>query len=647
MGNLDLIIKLILILTITTDIGLFLYIFLKKERGVIYNFLMIHILGILGWSTSVLIVLNYSNSFAAKLTFSFALIFGLFKLLFTKSFPENKLPLNLKNYWITIPAILILIITFIDGALFKDIEVIDGYYIVVTNGVYSGLYSLFITFLLIYPSFILFKKYKQGKYNSLIKKQLKYLFIGMTLFFIVILLTNSILPVFFNIYFFNGIGPSFSLILTGFIIFIISRYNFLNIKAVIQKGIIYTSLLALVVCFYLTMISLLGFIFLKTTQNTILLSAGLTTLLGIFGVPPLEKYFRRVTDKIFFKDRYHYSDALHELSEILNKNVEFQDIIDKSSEKLKEILKMNDLKFSFPAKEKFKKLSIPITLEGNIIGNMTLGEKLSGDNYTPKDIKLLETFGYQMGVSIKKAKLYEQAKKHSSELESKVIERTAKIQELQESQKQIFVDISHNLQTPLTIIKSKLDLLKKTVKNDELNLFERSLDDVSKFIYDMLRLVKTESGEDFEKKSFDFSSLLNELVEYFDILSKDKDILIKHSITPDIYIVGDKNKLEELITNLVSNAIKYISNEREIYINLKKIKNNIELVIEDTGIGIGEKYLPNIFNRFYRIKDDNNSIKGTGLGLAICKDIVEKHNGEIIVESKLGKGTKFVITFKN
>ena len=164
----------------------------------------------------------------------------------------------------------------------------------------------------------------------------------------------------------------------------------------------------------------------------------------------------------------------------------------------------------------------------------------------------------------------------------------------------------------------------------------------------MLILAQLETTqEDFTKEQVAFSDLLNDLVEYIEVLARDKSIILVSDIESGIVISGDKDKLTELVTNLVSNAIKYISNERKVSISLRKRDASIELVIEDTGIGIRKEDLPYIFDRFYRVKDPRHlEVKGTGLGLAISKKIVERHNGVIEVESEFGKGTKFTIIFR-
>ena len=179
-----------------------------------------------------------------------------------------------------------------------------------------------------------------------------------------------------------------------------------------------------------------------------------------------------------------------------------------------------------------------------------------------------------------------------------------------------------------------------------LSLVSTSLDKVSKFVYEILHLARLESSSNsIQKEPVDLSHLLQEQVEYFEVLAKEKGIQVIATITPHLVIDGNKVMLEELVINLVSNAVKYMSEsgERRIYIGLSKNKGSIVMEVRDTGMGISDRDLRSIFRKFYRV--EHPAVKGTGLGLPICKKIVEKHKGSIHVESELGKGTTFTVVF--
>ena len=255
------------------------------------------------------------------------------------------------------------------------------------------------------------------------------------------------------------------------------------------------------------------------------------------------------------------------------------------------------------------------------------------------NIKGMVTLFPHQGVAIEKAKLYQEVKEYSENLEKKVEARTAKIAGLQEGQKLMMQEMAHGLQTPLTILKGELNQLREEIKDDKKILsIERSINRVSKFIYDMLRLSKMEAeGKDFKKEKFSLSELMLDLIESFEIITEEKKIKIKHSIAPGVVFKGDRRTVEELISNLVSNGVKYLrdDNEKVIKIKLSQKEDKIKISIADNGVGISKENIPKLFSRFQRIENNKKSSSGTGLGLVICKEIVKKHNGTIKINSKI------------
>jgi signal transduction histidine kinase len=231
-----------------------------------------------------------------------------------------------------------------------------------------------------------------------------------------------------------------------------------------------------------------------------------------------------------------------------------------------------------------------------------------------------------------------------SNLEKKILERTLELQTLQQTQSQMMIDISHALQTPLTIIKSHISSLKQSPEfTEKANEIEKVLDQISKKTYDLIRLAKLETKtEELNFEPVNLTELLNDIAEQMEIVCQAQNITFEHKIQPGVFVYGDKKKLEELITNLLSNAIKYIANQRKIYLQLAK-KQFIEIEVTDTGIGIPENMTEQIFEKFYRAKTSSLNNIGTGVGLAICKKILDYHNGKIKVVSKPGQGSSFTV----
>jgi len=558
------------------------------------------------------------------------------------------------------------------------------------GGILSGNFSLYLLLFLIY--YIIGYVILLWKYGTLplrTRLQIKYILIGTTVSIIAAAFFDILLPL-SGVDYLYALGPACTALLILSTAYAIAKHNLLEIKVVIQRGVIYSLLIAIAIAFYLLLLFGLRSIYFEPTGKTAsLVSAIITTLLGIFGAPLLERILRRITDKIFFKERYDYSKAVTELVRILNEEIEFEALINKSKNALQKILKTKEVHFLFlkpnpnsklsktsetdgqlslehiqnikeisptdelknevlltGAKHYSARLVVPLLAADKVIGLVFLPKKLSDEEYSNQDIDLLNVFSLQAGVALEKARLLWEVQKYSNELEQRVEERTRQIKEMQQEQKNFMNDVSHSLQTPLTVIKGELDFLKMRSKPiKELAKFEKSVDEISRLIYNLLKLAKIEmQDQDTKKELLNLSVLLEEMIEYLDVLCKTNNIKIEKEIQPDIFVLGNKEALETLVTNLTSNAIKYISNQRIITITLKKT-DHIELGIKDTGIGIEKENLKYIFNRFYRAGSVRSGVSGTGLGLAICRKIAENHGGDISVESIPKKGTTFTARF--
>jgi two-component system phosphate regulon sensor histidine kinase PhoR len=143
------------------------------------------------------------------------------------------------------------------------------------------------------------------------------------------------------------------------------------------------------------------------------------------------------------------------------------------------------------------------------------------------------------------------------------------------------------------------------------------------------------------------SSLLTQVILFFEQEAHEKGITLSGTISSDIFVTGIKEELEEMFSNLISNSIKYMRKDgpRGISITLSADKEKATITLSDDGIGIKEENLPNLFKKFYRVKEaETKGIQGTGLGLVICKKIIDKHNGTLHIESVFGEGSTFIIT---
>lgn len=629
-----------------------------------------------------------------------AVSFTSFFLCFVYNFIHKKIPSNKRLLvYITPSAIFSLF-------AFSEFSIVDTFFpqnspAEITPGILYYFTGLFHLGGLVYGIESLFFSYRDETPQR--KKQIVFVSVGFLLLFSGVILFSIVLPLLGELRFFN-LAPQFSLFSILFSAYAVFRYQLLDISIVIQRGIIYSILSIFIFGFYVGFVFLLGATFGYGLEINAFVSGAITTAVGIITTPILERYFRKITDHIFFQDRYNYQEAIEQLSNVLNNYLSKDKLVCEMSNTLKDILRVDFVRF-IPAEEyldmaeklqsmykrplrelfgnqvitrrnvtqyiatgvKHKEdvlkvqhileevffrenieVLIPIHSQNERIGVITLGAKRSGDPFSSRDLTLLRTFAQQAAVALGKATLYQQVKEYSERLEEKIAERTKDIQQLQENQKRSMLTISHGLQTPLTIIKGELHFLKAKLPDKALTVFEQSIDDITRYITNLLRLARLEATADEELKKYDLlnmSILILELCQFFESTTSDKNASFEKDIQEEVCIAAHPDDIREIVTNLLNNAVKYADEARHNHVKLllKQNDHNITLAVSDTGIGIAEDALLHVFEGFYREKE-NGTKKGTGLGLAIVWQLIKKYEGDISVESVLGEKTTFTVT---
>ncbi len=214
-----------------------------------------------------------------------------------------------------------------------------------------------------------------------------------------------------------------------------------------------------------------------------------------------------------------------------------------------------------------------------------------------------------------------------------------------ESQNQFVSDASHELRTPISVIQGYANLLSRWGKDDR-EVLEESISAIKEESQSMKKLIESllflargdKNTQIIEKEDFRLKDLIDEVLKETIMIDKSHDIL--NSNNEDVIVFGDRNLIKEALRVFIDNSIKYTKEGGYIKINTFKNKKGIYINIEDNGIGIGKKDLPNIFNRFYRSDESRNKQSGgCGLGMSIAKYIVDNHDGKIKVYSKLNEGT--------
>jgi len=272
-------------------------------------------------------------------------------------------------------------------------------------------------------------------------------------------------------------------------------------------------------------------------------------------------------------------------------------------------------------------LAVPVvSSSGGIIGRLFFGHSQPG-MFVPGHEKLLAGIASQAAVAIDNAKLYEEIKTLNS-------------------RKDEFIGVAgHELRTPVTTIKGYLQLLETHASEGIIKDFtEKALRQVNKLnrlITDLLDITRIHAGK--LEYNMDRCSLIQMVKESIETVWQ---IYTSHTIEcslpdKDLYVIADSTKIEQVLINFLTNAIKYSPHANKVFLTVDAQAGRAIVSIRDLGIGISKQHIHNVFDRYYRVNPSQHSIDGLGIGLYISKEIVDRHNGTIWVASEEGKGSTF------
>ncbi|MFC1938626.1 sensor histidine kinase [Chloroflexota bacterium] len=217
------------------------------------------------------------------------------------------------------------------------------------------------------------------------------------------------------------------------------------------------------------------------------------------------------------------------------------------------------------------------------------------------------------------------------------------------SQEHFVADASHELRSPLTVIRGNLDLIKRSrieaERRESLKAIESETARMTKVVKDLLSLAETDSGRLGEQQTVPLKEVLSDEMKRAQTVSGSHKIVTRHA--EDLTVKGDKHRLRQLLGNLIDNAIRHTPEDGTISLSLYQDGEWARLEVEDTGVGIPDEELPHIFNRFHRVdKARSRERGGAGLGLALVKQIAEQHEGMVAVKSMTGRGSTFTVWLK-
>lgn len=246
-------------------------------------------------------------------------------------------------------------------------------------------------------------------------------------------------------------------------------------------------------------------------------------------------------------------------------------------------------------------------------------------------------------------RIYEQSRK-LNEVQKALLEEIEFRKEA-ERKKDDFISIaSHELKTPLTSVKGYIQLLERGLSKGDidnvkshLSKAQVQLEKLNGLIADLLDISKIESGKlKFNKQYFDIDPLLDSIIEVIHQSNPDFRIIKEGKVNAKVF--GDEMRIEQVVVNFLTNAIKYSPGTTEAHMKVRLENNELYLGVKDTGIGMQPEQVKRVFEKFYRVEETSHRFQGLGIGLYISSEIIKRHGGQINVKSVYGEGSEFYFT---
>ncbi len=302
-----------------------------------------------------------------------------------------------------------------------------------------------------------------------------------------------------------------------------------------------------------------------------------------------------------------------------------------------------------PIKSLEVQVIIPLRVGGRILGLLVLGNKISGEIYYAEDINLFLAIANQLVIALENAFLYQQVVKDKEKIKRLLL----KEKELEKLESEFASITFHEMASPIATIEGGLSVIldkkKRLMKRDRISkkllknayIAAQNLGNLAKQLLNVSKI--SEGKMKLNIKPLDLEGVIRQVMSELSVKARKAKLILKYEKpkTKLPKISADENRIKEVITNLVDNAIKFTSSGF-ISVSCIEKKNAIITTVADTGIGISKTDIPYLFQKFHQV---GNVIakrdQGAGLGLYICKSIIELHGGKIWVESKIGQGSRF------
>lgn len=508
----------------------------------------------------------------------------------------------------------------------------------------------------------------------------------------------------------SRLGIYAATIYIGLTAYAIIRHKLFDIRAVVARSITYIlSIVTISVTYGIVAFTLVGGAVFNNTKLPLIQQAFYAILAVIlaFTFQPIRRFFQRVTDKIFYRDKYDPQELINAVGRILTAEIrlnvltkEVTNVISKQMRVNKvDIVVVNDKNIYYQARvlrsdrselelkdlqelgkpmlvaddmstgdrkdimDKYGlRVSITLRTSEEFVGYLLLGEKLSGDIYNEQDLAVLRIIANELAVAVQNAKAYTEIQQFNKTLQAKVVAATHKLRKANEDLKELdqakdeFISMaSHQLRTPLTTAKGYVSMVLEgdfgKINPAMKEPLTQSLDSANRMaglVSDLLNVSRMEAGRFFiDTTDVDLNVEVPAEVSQLQTMADSKSVKLVYTkpAKPVPMMKLDLDKTRQVIMNLVDNAIHYSAPPNgggKVEVSLAQEGVNIVFKVVDNGIGVPLAQQKKLFKKFFRAANAQNTRPdGTGLGLYLVKRVVEDQGGEVVFESKEGKGSTF------
>jgi signal transduction histidine kinase len=547
----------------------------------------------------------------------------------------------------------------------------------------------FFVFRLFWVTFISIKR-STGASRS----RLQVIGLGVYSTFGILIITNVFLPYFMNAFTASVVGPLTFILMVVALVYAIVKQSLFDIRSAIVRSLAYLLTIAVLAALY-------GWVVVYVVDKYLAGSTARPVLMFIFVVVAtlsfeyLRRQVERFTAGILHRNRYNSQKVINKVADVLVSNLDEVTLIKQTVAILSPILDSSKIIYTLRDKSTLELTGSTQSadqqlIKQNILGQsghlyirpeqevgefdiimsfgqknvfegcLAFGPKLNGAAYTRQDIELLDVLRKNVALALQNARRYQEVSDFASVLKKEVKTATAALSDTNKNLRDVSTTkdefmsmVSHQLRPQLAtsmgfieLIESRDDLSK--ADHDEfLKLARLSISRMTRLVADILSAANIQSGTfTLEQDKIDLCPIVESELKSAELSAKNAEVTITYTKpkTP-IYVYADAIKLNEVIYNLLDNAVRYTPKDKNIRVTIKSIDSIVSVEIVDQGIGVAKKDKPKLFKKFYRTSNAKEARpSGTGIGLFVAKNIITAHKGKMIFTSTLGKGSTFGFT---